>query len=104
MIHLLLNTAKCAYPLTTDPMLSILRYTEPAMEGLTILLDCSPGLVLTGPDSSTCVRNGQWEPDPSLVKCKGLIVCAQNTDLLTQYYFNRELWCASTQLSYQVTL
>ena len=25
---------------------------------------CPPGPVLTGPNSSTCMRNGEWEPDP----------------------------------------
>ena len=32
---------------------------------------CSPGLILTGPNTSTCMRNGEWEPDPREVKCEG---------------------------------
>ena len=28
-------------------------------------------LVLTGPDSSTCIGNGEWEPDLREVECKG---------------------------------
>ena len=30
---------------------------------------CPPGLVLIGPNSSTCMGNGEWEPDPREVKC-----------------------------------
>ena len=32
---------------------------------------CPPGLVLTGPIASTCMRNGEWEPDLHELKCLG---------------------------------
>ena len=28
-----------------------------------------PGLVLIGPNSATCMENGEWEPDPSKFMC-----------------------------------
>ena len=41
------------------------------LEGTNITFTCSPGLVLSGPNSSTCTRNGEWEPSPKEVECKG---------------------------------
>ena len=34
-------------------------------------LSCPPGLVLTGPNTTTCMEDGEWEPDPSDSTCKG---------------------------------
>ena len=47
--------------------------TYPALEGTSITFHCSPGLTLIGPVSSTCMGNGEWEPDPRKVECKGNI-------------------------------
>lgn len=55
----------------TDAMISITQYTEPAIEGSIVLFGCPSGLVLTGPNSSTCIRNGEWEPDPDHTNCNG---------------------------------
>ena len=41
------------------------------LEGTNINFSCLPGLVLTGPNSSTCMGNGEWEPNPNEVQCKG---------------------------------
>ena len=41
----------------------ILGYANPALEGSSILLECAPGLMLVGPNVSTCMGNGEWEPD-----------------------------------------
>ena len=40
-----------------------------ALEGNIVSFSCSSGLVLTGPNSSICMRNGEWEPDPREVDC-----------------------------------
>ena len=59
----------CKYPLLSQSVefsLYILGYSEPAVVGTTILFNCSePGEVLTGPNSATCMENGQWVPEPS---------------------------------------
>ena len=60
----------------------------PALEGTNVTFSCPPGLILTGPNTSTCMRNGEWEPTPQDVKCLGEIsllcslrsqVCAEPT-------------------------
>ena len=40
-----------------------------ALEGDSISFTCSSGFLLTGPNSSTCMGNGEWEPDPREVAC-----------------------------------
>ena len=77
--------AKCRYPLpysTTEmELLPVIilghNYYESssnwsAMEGTTVLFTCSNdyNLKLIGPKSSTCMKNGEWEPDPRGVECR----------------------------------
>ena len=40
------------------------------LEGTMVNYSCSSGLVHSGPTSSTCMQNGEWEPDPTEVECK----------------------------------
>ena len=42
-----------------------------AVEGTTLIFDCLHGWVLTVPNTSTGMRNGEWEPDPQHLKCLG---------------------------------
>ena len=44
---------------------------ELAIEGVSVTFTCPPGLVLTGPNTTTCMRNGDWEPDPRDAACVG---------------------------------
>ena len=46
-------------------------YTDPALEGQTIIFICPHGQTLNGSNSSTCMGNGEWEPDPGEVECIG---------------------------------
>ena len=46
-------------------------YEDPALEGQNITYSCPPGQILNGSNSSTCMRNGKWEPDPEEVECMG---------------------------------
>ena len=48
-------------------------YVDPATEGTTLTFHCPPEYILTGSNSSTCMRNGKWEPDPREVECKGML-------------------------------
>ena len=46
-------------------------YTDLAVEGTTVTFHCPPGLVFEGPNSSTCMENGEWEPALSGLDCSG---------------------------------
>ena len=53
-------------------MVTILSYTKgPWIEGSILTYSCSPGLIVTESNMSTCMDNGQWEPDPMDVMCIG---------------------------------
>lgn len=69
----------CRYPLILAPQVqdSIQQYPSsdinPAREGTVITFTCSESdLVLTGPNTTVCTNNGEWEPDPMEVACKGI--------------------------------
>ena len=66
---------KCIYPLHQAAMIEdsvrVVVDRDPALEGTNITFSCSSGLVLTGPNRTTCMDNGLWEPDPRKVSCKG---------------------------------
>ena len=54
----------------------------PVMEGTTISFSCHPGLILGGPNSSTCMGNGEWEPDPREVECRGKLYDVESTIII----------------------
>ena len=49
----------------------VVGYEDPALEGQTAMFTCLPGQTLNGSNSSTCMGNGEWEPDPRDVECTG---------------------------------
>jgi hypothetical protein len=53
-----------------------MEYDHPALEveGVSITFACSPGLMLSGPNASTCMGNGKWEPDPRDVECESKLL------------------------------
>ena len=70
--------ARCDHPLSqltngaTEVQVS--GYGDLAIAGTVVNFSCLSGLpdkILTGPISSTCTGNGEWEPDPIYVMCKG---------------------------------
>ena len=70
----IIDAVKCVPPLTEENVIA--NYSYPAIERTTITFTCSdPGLVLNGLNSSTCMGNGEWEPDPMDVQCisKGML-------------------------------
>ena len=71
MLNLIIDAVKCNPPLTKEnEQYVIANYSYPAIEGTNVTFTCSdPGLVFNGSNSSTCMRNGKWEPDPMDVKC-----------------------------------
>ena len=50
----------------------IIGYTDPVMEGTTLSFVCSSHHVLFGPNTTTCIGYGEWEPDPKEVECRGM--------------------------------
>ena len=49
-----------------------LGYVDPALEGQNITFICpSPRQEISGPNSSICMENGEWDPDPGNVECTG---------------------------------
>ena len=43
----------------------------PIIEGQFIAYNCLSGLIRTGPCTSVCMGNREWEPDPGEVGCMG---------------------------------
>ena len=63
-------------------------YSDPALEGTSVTLECtSPNLVHMGPNITTCMGNGEWEPDPRDVKCVGESYEVRVTSLNNNYVF-----------------
>ena len=54
-----------------DHLIIIMGYMDPAMEGATVTLVCPPQYALIGPNTTMCTGNGEWEPNPMEVECKG---------------------------------
>lgn len=55
-----------------------------ALEGVIITYTCPSGLTLVGDNTSVCLSNGQWQPDPRKVECRGTII---NLYQIPQYYY-----------------
>ena len=61
---------KCSNPMAlVNNNIRIVGYNDRALEGDHITFTCPSGLVLNGSNSSMCVGNGEWEPDPREVNC-----------------------------------
>ena len=66
------NIGKCSDPLTlANDGVIVDGYEDPALEGKNITFNCPSGLMMIGPNSVTCMGNGEWKPDPREVKCAG---------------------------------
>ena len=63
--------AKCSYPLVEERVL-VAEYSDPTLEGESVTFACPPGLINVGSNTSTCMKNGQWNPDPAIVTCTGV--------------------------------
>ena len=63
-------TAMCGYPLEKRiNSVTVIGSINPALVGTSIMLQCPPEQTLIGPVSTTCMENGEWEPDPRNAVC-----------------------------------
>ena len=67
----LMLVARCPRVTTDSPVRVVTGYRDPALEGTMVMFSCPTGLILSGSSSSTCMENGEWEPDIKETKCKG---------------------------------
>ena len=69
-----LHVVTCSHPFTNNSSDTIMMigYMDPAMEGATVIFYCPPQYIVTGPSTTTCMGNGEWEPDPREVECNGM--------------------------------
>ena len=72
-------TAKCDYPFNEYELHGSVRVlitsyyrSRPMLEGSIITVSCPSGYSLTGSNASTCMGNGEWEPDPRKAECTGI--------------------------------
>ena len=65
----------CGHPFqnktSVDDYITINGYMDPALEGAVLTFVCPLGHTLIGPNSTTCMGNGEWKSDPREVECKG---------------------------------
>ena len=75
---------------------------DPALEGAVLSFDCPPQHVLIGPNTTTCMGNGEWEPDPREVECKGIMLGKYSrvrvhmyvhVEYITPHYGNIKFFC-----------
>ena len=76
LLIIIFLTAKCGDPFdrlsyNDSESIWILGYTNAVLEGDKINFTCTSGMELVGPNSITCMANGEWEPNPKEVECKG---------------------------------
>ena len=66
-------SANCGNPNSeTNSSIKLMEFSDPrpALEGVTVNFTCAPGMILTGPNSTTCTENGLWDPDPRDTQCR----------------------------------
>ena len=75
-------TVTCNYPPRHDPVVVVSGSQDsPPIEEQFITYTCPPGFILIGPNTSVCMGNREWEPDPGQVDCIGkylLIIVTPN--------------------------
>ena len=54
-----------------DNSVRVLLDNDSVLVDTNATFSCPPGLVFSGPMKSTCMENGEWEPDPREVDCIG---------------------------------
>ena len=68
--HEFLLLDKCSDPMELTNAVAV-DYEDPALDGQNITFTCASSQILSGPNTSTCMGNGEWEPDPREIECTG---------------------------------
>ena len=71
-----MHTVTCDQPTQlVNDLVGVINGSQdnPHIKGQLITYICPPGFVQTGPNTSTCTGNGEWDPDPRRVTCIGNI-------------------------------
>ena len=55
----------------SNNVIELMGHNQPAIVGASATFTCPPTHVLIGPNTTTCMENGEWEPDPRQVECVG---------------------------------
>jgi hypothetical protein len=76
----------------------ITGFEDPALDGEAITLTCPPGWILNGSSSSTCTRNGEWEPDPRDVNCIGALITTGTPIILRMSQIIVAMYLAVTEV------
>ena len=63
----------------------VVDYEDPSLERGNITFTCPTGAILTGPNTSTYVENGELEPDPREVECSVLVTTTTTIPSMTLY-------------------
>ena len=69
----------CENPLFNQSVgssLHVVGYNKPSVIGTSVTFNCSdPGKILVGPNTATCMNDGQWQPHPNQLQmsCKGIM-------------------------------
>ena len=67
-------SVSCRYPsLMQGVQCSVDDYSERLLNGTILTFTCPSGQILNGHNATMCIENGEWKPDPSVVKCLGEI-------------------------------
>ena len=72
-----MHTVKCGnlLHLLADDSTTVAGHSNPSLVGSNITIGCRFGSVSAEIDSTTnitCMENGEWNPDPEQIKCKGI--------------------------------
>ena len=64
----------CNVPVIQPNVQATVNHNQLLIEGSILNFLCLSELILSGPNTTICHDNGQWAPNPDLVKCKGLFI------------------------------
>ena len=68
--------------LFADESITIAAYSDPSLVGSIITIDCRFGSISSKNHNTTnnimCLENGEWDPDPNQIKCKGIKIIVRD--------------------------